>query len=102
MLNLQKTKILSALIKSSGVTENYDYYVEGYQPSLMFDVIEEIEAITELRIEKDKILVEAEDGTVDITHVYKLSIMDIDHAQSIFNNQIDHFHENGISVGLLK
>jgi hypothetical protein len=102
MLNLQQTKLLSALLSSSGITDNFDYSVEGYQYSLTFEVIEEIEAITDLRIEQDRILVEAEDGTVEITQVYKLNDIDIDHAQSIFNNQIDTFHKNGISVSFLK
>ena len=102
MLNPQLTKLLSGLLKSSGITDNFNYAVEGYQHSFTFQVIRELEAITGLHIERNEILVEAEDGTVNTTRVFKLDDMDIDHAQSIFNNQIDTFHNNGISVGFLK
>ena len=102
MLNLQQTKLLSALLSSTGITDNYNYYVEGYKYSLTFEIVEELEAITELNIKYDEILVEAANGTVDTTLVYRIDVLDLDHAQSIFNNQIDTFHKNGTSVGFLK
>ena len=101
MLNFQQTKLLSALINSEGVTENYDHYIEGYQSSYILEVIHEIETITDIQIEHHELFKEHENGTVSSTSVFKLGYENQELAQSIYNKQIDSFHRDGVSIGCL-
>ncbi len=102
MLNLQQTKLLSALISSPGATDNYDYYVEGYKPSCMFDVINEIEEVTGLRIEHSELLIERPNGLLSSTPVFRLDYENKELAESIYHRQIDTFLREGTPIDCLR
>ncbi|WP_415886602.1 hypothetical protein ACMXYO_01120 [Neptuniibacter sp. QD37_6] len=95
MLNIQQTKVLTALVNSAGITENFDHHVDGYSFICPFEVIEQLEEITGLEIEEFDLLTESSSGLLREVTSFRLKPEHHSKAKTILNAHVDELIRNG-------
>lgn len=101
MLNLQETKVLTALIEKYGITHHFDYKISGYPSGLLEDVVEEIEQKTGIVIGKREVLHADSDGCIYPELAFILDYSEQAEAQRIISDQVDTFIKEGIQLDTL-